>query len=125
MTMHYTVERLLRGVQAAVEHFQLPAAGWAEIFSRAEAEAPDARPRLLQSQQMWFERNCGGRWPGQEVMVLTGFGILYTTEAGFAGNGHRARILARAFAKSMCSSEVKSIAQAVVRQYEVPTEEPF
>jgi hypothetical protein len=123
MTMHYTVERLLRGDRMIVAHFQAAAARWVEILSTPESQETESLAKLLQSQQMWFERNCGGRWPGQEVMVLAGFGSLYSTEAGFENNRHRAAMLTQAFAVSACSFEVKSIAQSVARQYDLPGDE--
>jgi hypothetical protein len=68
---------------------------------------------------MWFEANCGGRWVGQEVMVVSGLAGLYSSETGFDRNEKRARLLYDAFQSSYCSVEVKSIAEEVARSYDL------
>jgi hypothetical protein len=72
---------------------------------------------MLSAEQMWFERNCGARWVGQEIMVVSGIGMLYSTKAGFGDNADRARVLYDAFQQSFCSIEVKSIAREVAESY--------
>ena len=121
--MHYTIERLLNGDTSLVEHYQSAAKRWKEILATPEAREVASLATLLKSHQMWFERNAGGRWPGQEAMVVSGFGMLYSTESGFQGNYKLAQMLAQAFEASSCSMEVKSIARQVARLYDLPSEE--
>src|SRR5262249_10899997 len=103
--MHYTIERLLNGDSSLVAHYQNAAKRWKEIFAMPESREIASLAALLPRQQMWFERNAGGRWAGQEVMAVSGFGILYTTENGFQEDYNLAQMLAQAFEASSCSIE--------------------
>ena len=110
--MHYTYEFLVKGDGAIIQHYQNAVAHWNEIWGRKESQDLKSMAHMLSSQQFWFEQNCGGRWVGQEIMVVTGFAMLYSQEAGFIDE-KKARFLYDAFQSSMCSVEVKFITEQV------------
>ncbi|OJW07000.1 MAG: hypothetical protein BGO49_27525 [Planctomycetales bacterium 71-10] len=117
--MRYSLELLVRGEESIVVHYRKAASHWREIWSRPESGSLSSLASLLTSEQSWFEKNCGGRWVGQEVMVVSGLVGLYETESGFNGGLPRARLLYDAFQSSYCSVEVKSIAEEVARSYDL------
>lgn len=117
--MHYSVEMLLHGQAEVIDYYRLAVERWQEIWSRPEASRLEQLARMLQHEQMWFEKNCGGRWVGQEIMVVSGLAGLYSTATGFDGNENRARLLYDAFQSSFCSVEVKSIAEEVASSYDL------
>lgn len=117
--MHYSLEMLVQGKSEVVSFYQTAADRWREIWSRKESRDLLSLAKLLTSEQMWFELNCGGRWIGQEVMVVSGLAGLYTTATGFDDQLPRARLLYDAFQSSYCSVEVKSIAEEVARSYDL------
>src|SRR5690348_12272750 len=104
--MHYTIELLVNGDPQVGDYYRLAVQRWKEIWARPEAGDLTNMASLLSSEQMWFERHCGTRWVGQEIMVVSGIGMLYTTQAGFGQNAGRARFLYDAFQRSYCSIEV-------------------
>jgi hypothetical protein len=115
--MHYTVELLLSGDPAVVEYYRLARQRWTEIWGRPESKDRIRLATLLSSEQKWFEDHCGSCRIGQEIMVVSGIGLLYSTQAGFDGNADRARFLHDAFQLSFCSLEVKGLASRVARSY--------
>lgn len=117
--MHYSVEMLVRGQDKIVKYYEEAAKHWREIWAREDALDLAKLAKMLTSEQMWFEDNCGGRWVGQEVMVVSGLVGLYSTEVGFDGNLEKAHLLYDAFQTSFCSIEVKSIAEEVARSYDL------
>lgn len=117
--MHYTVEMLVCGQAEVIDFYRLAAERWRQIWGMPEASELGQFARLLTHEQSWFEKNCGGRWVGQEIMVVSGLAGLYSTAAGFNGNEDRARLLYDAFQSSFCSIEVKSIAEEVARSYDL------
>jgi hypothetical protein len=115
--MHYTVELLVRGDRNVSEFYRAAVGRWKEIWSRPNVKDVVYLATTLSDEQLWFERNCGGRWIGQEIMVVSGIGLLYSTGAGFEDKADRARLLYDAFQRSYCSVEVKSIAREVAESY--------
>lgn len=117
--MHYSLELLVQGQSEVVNYYRAAASHWREIWSRKESRDLASLANLLTSEQRWFEHHCGGRWVGQEVMVVSGLAGLYTSAAGFDDNLPRARLLYDAFLSSYCSVEVKSMAERVARSYDL------
>lgn len=115
--MHYTIELLINGDRRVSDYYCAAVEHWREIWSKPESRDIVSLATILSSEQLWFERNCGSRWVGQEIMVASGIAMLYTTKAGFEKNAERARFLFDAFQRSFCSIEVKSIAQKVAASY--------
>ena len=99
------------------DYYQEAVKRWKEIWSRPGSREIVRLATQLSSEQSWFEHKCGGRWVGQEIMVVSGFGLLYSTSEGFEDNLDRARLLYDAFQQSYCSIEVKSIAREVAESY--------
>ena len=117
--MHYSMEMLVQGKAEVIGYYQASAGRWRDVWSRPDARDLPSFADLLTSEQMWFESNCGGRWVGQEIMVVSGLAGLYTTSAGFDDNLPRARLLYDPFLSSYCSVEVKSVAEEVARSYDL------
>lgn len=115
--MHDTIERLINGDKSVVDNFVEAKARWSRILVNVRTEDVKDLAARITTEQSWFERHCGGRWPGQEVMVWAAFASLYTTAGGFEENAESAKKLAKAFAASMCSLEVKSGARAAAESY--------
>ncbi|MGH7135146.1 MAG: hypothetical protein ACREHD_05355 [Pirellulales bacterium] len=117
--MHYSIEMLVRSKSEVINYYERAAERWQQIWHGPGADRLEPLARMLQDEQMWFEKNCGGRWIGQEVMVVSGLAGLYSTADGFNGNEERARLLYDAFQSSFCSVEVKVIAEEVARSYDL------
>lgn len=115
--MHYSLEMLTRGNSKVIEHYKSAADRWKEIWARPESHKLAPFAKLLTTEQSWFEDHCGGRWVGQEVMVVSGIAGLYTTFSGFDDKLPQALLLYDAFLSSYCSVEVKSIAEEVAQSY--------
>lgn len=116
--MHEAIERLLNGDQRIPDHFAATKALWERFFAENEAQDADGWAKDLSMLQQEIEMACDlDRDLGKEIMPWTGFGTLYDTRAGFEDRLPRAIKLAKAFARSMCSLEVKSEAERVVYFY--------
>lgn len=117
--MHYTIELLLKKNEEIFSWYEKAAKRWRAII-RAESSPLDidSLASTLTTEQSWFERNCGGRHIGQEIMVIVGIAQYYSTDDGFAGNDRiRARKIYKAFRRSYCSLEVKSHAKRIAEDY--------
>ncbi|WP_298702594.1 hypothetical protein [uncultured Variovorax sp.] len=117
--MHDTIEKLMAGDQAVPGHYATAHAHWKTLLQDIDTVSVEDLAKRLSSAQSWFERHCGGRWPGQEVMVWTGFASMYSTQSGWDGNEAAGTKLAKAFEASMCSIEVKGGARRAARSYHV------
>lgn len=115
--MHYTIEHLIDGDPAVIEYYKNAKERWKEILSKSERLNSDELAKKLSSEQSWFEENCGSRWVGQEIMVITGIAQFYTTACGFDQNKEAALLVYEAFMKSYCSIEVKGVAEDVAKNY--------
>jgi hypothetical protein len=117
--MHYTVEKLMYSQEAVQAYFVAAKNKWSELLSDIDTVDLEDLATRLSSAQFWFEKNCGGRFPGQEVMAWSGFGYLYRTSDGFGEREEQAVKLQQAFKNSMCSLEVKSHAKKAAGSYYV------
>lgn len=116
--MNYTIEMLITGDKAVVEYYKKAKQKWAEIIKDNPTFNPEKFAKELSHHQLWFEHNCGGRWEGQEIMVVVGIGQFYTTMSGFEGeNLKRALAVYDGFRRSFCSIEVKGCAEDVAANY--------
>lgn len=115
--MHNTIEKLMLGDEDIVAHYRSARKLWSGIMD----EFPDINPKKLSkeltSKQLAFEHNCGGRWIGQEIMVISGIAQFYTISCGFGDNKEKAIQVYKAFMMSYCSIEVKSVAEDVAKSY--------
>ena len=101
------MERLIEGDEGVVTDYRTALSLWSEIFRKPESGTVEGLAGILWGEQGNFERQCGGRYVGQEIMVASGIYQFYTTAVGFEGNLDRARLVANAFRASMCSMELK------------------
>ena len=114
--MHYTIEALVTGEDAyawyrdAIQH-------WQEVLSGIDPTDAKAIAVLASNEQMWFEHSCGGRFIGQEVMVVSGIGQYYRTLDGFADRLEQARAMYNGLSKSACSTEIHHHADEMARSY--------
>ena len=116
--MQYTVEALLGG--SPVSQWYTAAKGhWTQVLANIDANDPAAVAKVASAEQHWFEHNCGGRWVGQEVMVVAGIGRYYTTANGFDENVEKAKAMYRGLIASTCSVEVHSHAREVSKLYDL------
>lgn len=116
--MHRTFDLLVNGDAAVLDHYKAAVQRWKEIWQRPQSNSMYALASLLSSEQTWFETNCGGRSLGQEIMVISGFAILYTPQDG-SREEKQARMLFDAFQSSSCSVEVKFGAEWVASTYDL------
>ncbi|MEO6812182.1 MAG: hypothetical protein ABI353_23995 [Isosphaeraceae bacterium] len=115
--MHFTIELLISGDQNVNKYYQAAVERWKDIWSRPASTEVIDLATMLSREQAWFEHHCGTRWIGQEIMVVSGFGMLYSTRVGFADQVEQAQLLYDAFQRSMCSIEVKVIARDMAESY--------
>ena len=115
--MHYTTELLVQGDKNVLLYYNTALNRWRKILAEYASKSSEELAKELSSEQFWFEENCGSRWVGQEIMVITGITQFYTTERGFDENRHLALKIYRAFMQSYCSLEVKGVAEDVAKSY--------
>lgn len=120
--MHYTAELLLTGDTAVVGYYRAARRIWEELLANEEAKDVATLASRLGSVQSRFERECGGRWVGQEVMAVSGIAQFYTTAEGFGDRLKDARRVYDALRASYCSMEVKFHADAVAASYHLMEE---
>ncbi|EJD6402369.1 hypothetical protein M0H77_RS19605 [Providencia rettgeri] len=115
MIMRYTIERLISADQEIITYYSKALKLWETIL---EAK-PDYKKlsKSLPSDQLLFEQHCGGRWIGQEIMVITGITQFYKTEDGFGERKESAMLVYKAISSSYCSMEVKSVTEQVAKYY--------
>jgi hypothetical protein len=116
--MHYTFDMLIHGDEDVLRYYRNAVEKWREIWAHQDSKDTATFAQRLSSEQFWFEQNCGTRWVGQEIMVVSGFAVLYSIETGFR-NENKARHLYAAFQASTCSVEVKFTAERVAESYDL------
>jgi hypothetical protein len=115
--MHYTIELLIQGNQQIIVYYNKAKEKWNEILKEYDINNIDEFSKKLNISQLWFEHNCGGRWVGQEIMVVSGICQFYTTQNGFGESKKSAIRIYKAFMMSYCSIEVKGIADEIAKSY--------
>jgi len=124
--MHYTIEMILNEDVSILEYYRNAKERWGKILEEHWGRTNALElSKLLTIEQFWFEQNCGGRWIGQEIMVIVGIVQFYSTEKGFEGNKEKALWVFDAFMKSYCSIEVKGKAQDVAKDYYLIEEQSY
>ncbi|PGP49025.1 hypothetical protein B1R38_06050 [Bacillus cereus] len=114
----YTTLNLLDGSEMVVVNYQNAKELWREIWLKQESGTVAGLAQILTDAQSVFEQQCGGRHAGQEIMALTGFGLLYDEYTGFDGEKRvKALRLRDAFRKSHCSIEVEARANEAVELF--------
>ena len=80
--MHYTIELLINGDRRVSNYYCAAVEHWREIWSKPESRDIVSLATILSSEQLWFERNCGSRWVGQEIMVENSSGDSFSVGTG-------------------------------------------
>lgn len=118
--MHVYIEKLMEGDRSIVSYFVAAKERWAGILADVGSVDVDVLADRLTGDQNWFERNCGGRLVGQEIMVIAGFGSIFSTSEGYRRPGlgfPEANKLLQAFHKSVVSVEIKQLADEIAESY--------
>ena len=115
--MHSVIELLMQENADVTAYFKNAKQKWREIIDQHEGDSEEDLAKTLSLEQFWFENNCGGRWEGQEIMVICGITQFYSTNTGFGADRLSALRVYNAFMKSHCSLEVKGAADKVARSY--------
>ena len=118
--MEQTIEELIKGNGEIANFYRLARERGDGILGNAGRPIDVTKlADRLRDEQLWFEKNCGGRHIGQEVMAVVGIAHLTSEPDGFGENAPTALAVANAFEASMCSVEVKSMAMRVAALYDV------
>lgn len=115
--MHYTIEMLVNGNSEILEFYRKAKHRWKKILNENQNANSNELSKVLTNEQLWFEYNCGTRWIGQEIMVVTGITQFYSTDSGFDERKDQALLVYNAFMNSYCSIEVKGAANSVAKNY--------
>jgi len=83
---------LINGNRDILEFYQRACEHWKQILRETEPLDDSTLAQRLLTEQFWFERNCGGEYPGQEIMVLTGIAQFYSKAEGFTENRDKAAL---------------------------------
>ncbi len=113
----YTLELLIQGDPDIVDYYNNARNLWQEIRESANFNDVASLAQDLANKQFQFERECGGRWLGQEIMAIVGIGQFYNSNVGFDATIEDAIKVKNAFAQSYCSLEVKWHAEKTVEIY--------
>lgn len=103
----YTLHRLINIDPFLIEYYQNAKNIWTDIKNGVCFESIDLLAKELSYRQCDFERKCGGKCLGQEIMATYGIGQYYTLEVGFDAYYSEAVRVYEAFDRSYCSVEVK------------------
>lgn len=118
--MHLTIEALREGASFAT-YWQAGFATWRELLRDVGAvKLGDLAARIGDAQMEHFERRCGGRALGQEIMAWTGVAYYFDAEEGnFGDDVERARKVFDALQLSHASIEVKVHAERAAITYDL------
>ena len=116
--MQHTIEALMNGSHDIVEFYQRAGEHWKQILQETEPFDDSTIGQCLLARQFQFEQDCGGKYLGQEIMVITGIAQFYSTADGFAGNRDKAKAVMNAF-KKCASREAEYFANHVAEIYDL------
>lgn len=114
--MHYTIEALVTGEDAG-DWYRVAVQHWQQVLASVDTTNTKAIAALADGEQGWFEQNCGGRYIGQEVMVVSGIGQYYRTSDGFNDRLEKAKAMYNGLRTSMCSVEIHHHADEMAKSY--------
>ena len=120
--MHYTIEKLIAGDPQIVSHFEEANKKWDKIFSTYDPNESNNIDKISEEvfvHQGQFERDCGGRTLGQEILVISGLGRFYSSQSGFEGNEDAVNNVYKAILQSQCSIEVHGYAENFAKAYDL------
>jgi hypothetical protein len=118
--MHLTIKALREGTSIAT-YWQAGFATWRELLRDiGTVKIGDLAARIGEAQLEQFERRCGGRALGQEIMAWTGVAYFFDAEEGnFGDDVERARKIFDALQLSHASIEVKVHAERAAITYDL------
>ena len=107
--MYYTKKELMDGNSQVVEYYKNARIMWEQI------DISDINLReVLFSKQLDFEKACGGRGMGAEIMVWSGIMQYMNNDTP---NIQSAKTIYNAFIDSNCNNEVKQAARDAAKEY--------
>jgi hypothetical protein len=116
--MRQTIEALMNGDPDILELYERAREHWKQILQETEPFDDSTLGQRLLGEQFWFEQDCGEKFLGQEIMVVTGIAQFYSTAEGFAENIDKAVIVLNAF-KKCASIEAECFAESVAKIYDL------
>lgn len=111
--MHYTIRHLIDQDANLLGYYDEANKIWNEL----DQIQPDQLRAAVSNAQTRFERLCGGRSLGQEIMAVVGIARFYETRDGFGDRLERARRVYELLKTSYLSLEVKYHADDVAKSY--------
>ena len=117
--MHELLERLGRGDTRIMAMCANAHQAWTEFFSELHTADVGTLSARLGFFQPTVAKIFDSPGLGESMMAWTAFASLYDTKSGWGENEKRALELFSAFAKSNCTSEVKSEARSAAISYEL------
>lgn len=116
--MHLTIEALREGENVAA-YYKAGFAKWSEMLKDlGNTKLKDLAERVNDAQTEYFEKQCGGRSMGQEIMAWTGIAYFFDTEeGGFGDDADAARKIYDALQLSHVSIDVKVHAERAAITY--------
>lgn len=103
----YTCIELIKSSPDISQHYTTAVQIWQQIKDSYNFRNSIALAEELNKRQSQFERECGGKWLGQEIMVIVGIGQFWNHHIGFDATLEDALKVKEAFLLSNCSVEVK------------------
>jgi hypothetical protein len=112
-----TFDRLIKGENEIILYYNKAVSLWMDIRNSHAFVSADKLAEELSKQQPVFERECGGKNLGMEIMAMVGIGQFFSAETGFESTLNDALLVLNAFEKSYCSIEVKLSAEKAATIY--------
>ena len=109
----YTCIELIEGKLDISRHYTNACKIWKQIKEGYNFRESIALAEELNKRQSQFEQECGGKWLGQEIMVIVGIGQFWNHHIGFDATLKDVLKVKEAFHLSNCSVEVKGHVEKV------------
>ncbi|MBX9618849.1 MAG: hypothetical protein K2X10_06850 [Hyphomicrobiales bacterium] len=118
--MMNTIEALRENEQVS-DYYRAAFSKWRELLKAFEKSSlVDFATAISDAQLDYFEKQCGGRSMGQEIMAWTGIAYYYDAEeAGFGDDLDKARKIYDAMQLSHISIEAKINAEKAAISYDL------
>jgi len=118
--MHLTIEALREG-ESVSAYWRAAFAKWRDLLKAIDTtRIADLAEAIGEAQREFFERECGGRSMGQEVMAWSAIAYFHDAEeASFGDDAERARKVYDAIQLSHASLDVKVHAERAAITYDL------